>query len=107
MPPSSNGWTPGKRHDGDVADGHANHSAAGWQEFNDQCHLSHLWQDHDARKISAMMIVILLVLFIGLALAVIYGLGTDSRDPEYSLWRPPYENQPPVRHLPGRPRHLG
>jgi hypothetical protein len=54
-----------------------------------------------------MMIVILLVLFIGLALAGIYGLGTDSRDPEYSVWRPPYENQPPGRRLPRQPRHLG
>ena len=54
-----------------------------------------------------MMILILLMLFIGLALAGIYGLGTDSRDPEYSLWRPPYENQPPGRLLPHKPRHLG
>lgn len=54
-----------------------------------------------------MMIVILLVLFIGLALAGIYGLGTDSRDPEYSLWRSPYENQPPARHLPRKAPRLG
>jgi hypothetical protein len=104
---TSPAFGPQRRRDGDVADGHAKHAAAGWQKFDEHCHSSQLWQDYDARKISAMMILILLVLFIGLALAGIYGLGTDSRDPEYSLWRPPYENQPPARHLPRRARHLG
>jgi hypothetical protein len=49
------------------------------------------------------MMVILLVLFVLMALAGIYGLGTDSRDPEYSLRLLPYERQPDVRHLP----HIG
>jgi hypothetical protein len=51
------------------------------------------------------MVAILLVLFIGLAFAGIYGLGTDSRDPEYSLRLRPYERQPDIRHLPRR--HIG
>ena len=46
------------------------------------------------------MMLILLMLFVLMALAGIYGLGTDSRDPEYSLRLRPYERQPDVRHLP-------
>lgn len=78
----------------------------GWQEFNGQCLLSQLWQNHGERRITAM-IVILLMLFIGLALAGIYGLGTDSRDPEYSLRLRPYEQRPVGRHLPRRLGHPG
>lgn len=77
-----------------------------WQDFNVHCHLSQLWQDHGERRITAMM-VILLVLFVLMALAGIYGLGTDSRDPEYSLRLRPYERQPDVRHLPRQVRHIG
>jgi hypothetical protein len=65
-----------------------------------------LWQDHDERKITAMM-VILLMLFILITFAGIYGFGTDSRDPEYSLRLRPYERQPDVRHLPRQLRHSG
>ena len=78
----------------------------GWQDFNEHCHLSQLWQDHDERRIAAMM-VILLMLFILMALAGIYGFGTDSRDPEYSLRLRPYERQPDGRHLPRQLRHPG
>lgn len=53
------------------------------------------------------MIVILLVLLIGLALAGVYGLGTDSRDPEYSMRLRPYEQRPVARHLPRRLGHSG
>ena len=77
-----------------------------WQDFNVHCRLSQLWQDHGERRITAMM-VILLVLFVLMALAGIYGLGTDSRDPEYSLRLDPYERQPDVRHLPRQVRHVG
>jgi hypothetical protein len=78
----------------------------GWQDFNEHCHLSQLWQDHNERRITAMM-VILLVLFVLVALAGIYGFGTDSRDPEYSLRLHPYERQPDVRHLSRQLRHHG
>ena len=53
------------------------------------------------------MMVILLMLFILIALAGLYGFGTDSRDPEYSLRLRPYERQPDVRHLPPQRRHPG
>ena len=79
---------------------------AGWQDFNEHCHLSQLWQDHDERRITAMMLI-LLMLFVLMALAGIYGLGTDSRDPEYSLRLRPYERQPEVRHLSRQVTHLG
>ena len=77
-----------------------------WQDFNVQCHLSQLWQDHGERTITAMM-MILLVLFVLMALAGIYGLGTDSRDPDYSLRLRPYERQPDGRHLPRQLHHVG
>ena len=53
------------------------------------------------------MMVILLILFVVMVLAGIYGLGTDSRDPEYSLRLRPYERQPDVRHLPREVPHVG
>ena len=60
----------------------------GWQDFNESGLSCHWWHDLDERKLTAMMVLVLMLIFI---LAMWGGLkiGADRRDPNVSLFREP------------------
>jgi len=54
-----------------------------WQEINEAGHSCHWWLDIDQRKISAMLL--LLILTVTLVIAALGGWLPDTRDPRYGL----------------------
>jgi hypothetical protein len=59
-----------------------------WQDFNGSGHSCHWWHHLGECKLTAMMFVALILVFI---LAIVGGLyaGADRRDPNVSLFREP------------------